>query len=74
LSTYVKILGAHPCSARAVRVRDPAYTAESPIDKTEIQIVAFTRSEMDFGSEYGEIKRDASPYDLIQEFSRFEEQ
>lgn len=36
--------GAYPVSARAVRVRDPAYTQERPIESTETQIVALTRS------------------------------
>jgi len=44
LSTYVKIFGANPVSARAVIVRDEAKTHESPIESTEIQIVTLTKS------------------------------
>ena len=44
LSTYVNIFGAKPVSARAVSVRDAAKTHESPMESTEIQIVALTKS------------------------------
>lgn len=44
LSTYAKILGAYPVSASAVSVREPAYTQDSPMESTEMQIVTLIRS------------------------------
>ncbi len=48
---YVKILGAKPVSAKAVKVRDPAYTQERPMDNTEMQIVALIKSALHVGQQ-----------------------
>lgn len=43
LSTYENIRGAYPCSEMAVKVRDPAYTAEFPIERTEIRMMTLMK-------------------------------